>query len=116
MTYYRSGRRPARSGLWSALAKSRVLPTVPLIGLSVLVVGGTIDLVAHTVPASWLGLSPGVLIALAEAGHLVSFAGMALSVAGLVLIGLAPDRGERVRRRQRGKVPPARASKDVERR
>ncbi|MCM8747766.1 hypothetical protein NET02_01240 [Thermomicrobiaceae bacterium CFH 74404] len=113
---YRSGRRPVRASLWSALAKGRVLPPVLLIGLSLLVVGGAIDLVAHTVPASWIGLSPGVVAALGEAGHVVSFAGMALSVAGLVLIGLAPDRGEQLRRRQRGKVPPASASNDVERR
>jgi hypothetical protein len=52
-----------------------------------------IDLVAHTVPGSWLGLSPGVLAALAEAGHLVSFAGMALTIAGLIVIGLTPERG-----------------------
>lgn len=113
MTYYRSGRRPARSGLWSALAKCRVLPPVPLIGLSILVVGGAIDLVAHTVPASWLGLSPGVLTALAEAGHLVSFAGMVMAVAGLVLIGLTPDRGRVWLRGRRGKVSAACASNDV---
>lgn len=110
---YRSGRQSVRAGIWSALAKCRVLPPLPLLGLSILVVGGAIDLVAHTVPASWLGLSPGVLAALAEAGHLVSFAGMALTIAGLIVIGLTRERGRGWLRGCRGKVSAACASNDV---
>lgn len=85
-----------------------------LLGLSILAVGGAIDLVAHTVPASWLGLSPGVLTALAEAGHLVSFAGMAMTVVDLVLVGLMPGGGKTGLRGRRGKVSATYASNDVE--
>ena len=110
---YRSDRQSVRAGLWSALAKCRVRLPLPLLGLSILVVGGVIDLVAHTIPGSWLGLSTGVLDALAEAGHLVSFAGMALTIAGLIVIGLTPERGRVWLRGRRGKVSGARASNDV---
>jgi len=94
--------RRSRPGLGLALRSSRTLLPLLVLGLSILAVGGVIDLVAHTVPGSWPGLSPGVLAVLAETGHLASFVGMALTIAGLIVIGLIPERGRVWLRGRRG--------------
>ncbi len=66
------------------------LPGLMRLGLLILIVGGALDIVYHTAPPAWMNTLNFYLGSEGSRAHLVTFIGMALTLAGVLMRSRLP--------------------------